>query len=1058
VNVNPTELPNEDLRRDVLDAVAGSPGVTAAQLNTILGKVNSTDLPNEYNRGHVLAAVAGSPGVTAALLDAIRGKVNPTELPNENYQRDVLDAVARSPVRGPGSEKRHVDVVSARHATVRHNQPEHLIPDRRGLDQPGAMEPALQAKPVENLKEVLGDETAEKPLKGIEETINEMVKKSAEELGDDRVEELGDQRVLKTPPNRPEGSKTKVTFAELPPPRRTEPEKKAEISASTEKRKSSLPGNDGAEAEINVVSNTFKRGYVKPWKNALDSLLEARSNNQLTNDELIERLASLKAKLNKPKPGGVREAALLEYGKAVLSAYENQWVKTENIKDLLPDLGINSSGNWLKETFPEKYEEAEKQHAAKEHPLSKAVYEEPVFELQEKSSSSQDKGGPSTPLGNAVDLNRKGIRSRTWAFENGDAKLVKASNDFLLDLLKRRSLDTAQFKDEVAARNNNGVPGRLLALLNGHDKAIEADNELLIQARGIGVLDDAALKKLLAADRKMSDFGALPRGSRGEAAFLEHGKAVLKAYAKGWLTSVDLKDLEPTPGWLEQNLPKQYQEAERAHQQRKSAVKSLRLDRGKALAYGKTAEIERRNSFLLEEIEGGLRNPAEFKEIIAAWDSKGVPGRYFALHNGHKEAIEADNKLLIQARRMGLLDNEDLKELLAAGGNIPDFGAPPPDSPQEAAILEHGKAVLEASRQGWLTEADLQDLEPAPGWLKENEAALQEAVQEQKGENLVPQIEVRPSTSTQEIGELHRQMKAGLNELEEKIKAALPGPSTPDVSFVHDVLYLLVVGDRDNALKLVKEANPQFENILPTFAAFLCDKEPWRKYVLETYPDAFERRQKQANRVLKDTERDAKKYDDFVVEPALFAARQEAAPEYIKKAVVADLTDRLIGTTRILDQLGEKDCEILVDINDRRLVKSKEFSVRLVVPQTGQGNMPSNVASSSITEMHCLEVELREKKSFFGLKGKASALFSLKRKPSAENAKKKKMFIGLSAGELVELVELVQLLGKKPESFSPGEKIDVRISSKGRGRDGEKYHWTINKPASTSKGKKQTQR
>jgi hypothetical protein len=102
-----------------------------------------------------------------------------------------------------------------------------------------------------------------------------------------------------------------------------------------------------------------------------------------------------------------------------------------------------------------------------------------------------------------------------------------------------------------------------------------------------------------------------------------------------------------------------------------------------------------------------------------------------------------------------------------------------------------------------------------------------------------------------------------------------------------------------------------------------------------------------------------------------------------------------------------------------------------------------------------LQVEIREKKSFFGLKGKASAFLGLTRKPSAENAKKKKMFIGLSAHEFGELQKHLE---ENQKSLSSGEKIDLRISSTGRGRVGEKYQWAINKSASTSKGKKQTQR
>jgi ankyrin repeat protein len=500
-------------------------------------------------------------------------------------------------------------------------------------------------------------------------------------------------------------------------------------------------------------------------------------------------------------------------------------------------------------------------------------------------------------------------------------------------------------------------------------------------------------------------------------------------------------------GWLVKRPEETVEESEEKSVEEQGDQRVLKTPPNRPEDAKKKAEISASTEKRKSSLAG---NDGTKAEINAARDAFGYVKPW-------KKPLDS----LLEARSNNQLTNDELIKRLAS--LKAKLNKSKPGGVQEATLLEYGKAVLEAYRQGWLTEADRQDLEPAPGWLKENEAALQEAVQEQKGENLVPQIEVRPSTSTQEIGELHLLIEAGLKEFKEdglkvfkeaglkvfkeKIKVVLPGPSSPDVSFVDEVLDSLVVGDRDNALKLLKEANPQFSKanreILPTFAAFLCEKEPWRKYVLETYPDAYERRQKQADRALKDIERDVKTvaFGAQVVRPALSAAQEEADPKCVKKSVVADLTDRLIGTTRILKKLGEKDCEILVDINDRRLVKSNEFT--LVVPQTSQLKAPPGVAPNLITKMHCLQVELREKKSW-------KSSLGLKSKPNAGNAKK--MFIGVSADELQKL------LGKAPESLRPGERIDVRISSRGKGRDGEKYEWTINKPASTSKGKKPMQR
>ena len=70
--------------------------VTEAQLNTIFVKVNAVDMPDENNRRAVLTALAGSDQITARQLDAILGKVHPIHLPDHRNRRDVLTAVARS--------------------------------------------------------------------------------------------------------------------------------------------------------------------------------------------------------------------------------------------------------------------------------------------------------------------------------------------------------------------------------------------------------------------------------------------------------------------------------------------------------------------------------------------------------------------------------------------------------------------------------------------------------------------------------------------------------------------------------------------------------------------------------------------------------------------------------------------------------------------------------------------------------------------------------------------------------------------------------------------------
>jgi hypothetical protein len=225
--------------------------------------------------------------------------------------------------------------------------------------------------------------------------------------------------------------------------------------------------------------------------------------------------------------------------------------------------------------------------------------------------------------------------------------------------------------------------------------------------------------------------------------------------------------------------------------------------------------------------------------------------------------------------------------------------------------------------------------------------------------------------------------------------------------------------DLEQAFVLVRIGYPldraeDTEQVIPKIAAGLSELESWRVHMKATYREAFERSRKQ------------------LVKPK---QQEPAELEKLEKEVIKGLTQQLLNTDFVLQkvkqepQFNKVDIEILLDKFDRRLVNNKGFSLKVL-------------QKNPITGMHCLEVELSEKQIPLGKK-----LLGSTGKQSAVNAKK--MVIGLNAGELQELLEK---MGK--ESLSPGDKIDVRISSKGKWfGGGEKYEWEPKTPVSRSEKK-----
>jgi ankyrin repeat protein len=215
------------------------------------------------------------------------------------------------------------------------------------------------------------------------------------------------------------------------------------------------------------------------------------------------------------------------------------------------------------------------------------------------------------------------------------------------------------------------------------------------------------------------------------------------------------------------------------------------------------------------------------------------------------------------------------------------------------------------------------------------------------------------------------------SEVKKAFESGIPAQAPKDFSdggkLTVGIINSLAIGHRDNALWKLRVMHAYLpdvvhEQFFPTLAGYLAEQQPWREHVMKTWPDSFERRQKRLERerrAASKTQGDGQRQED------------------VQKIVAAHLTSALLNSIFILNQRGEQNYELLLDLADRRLPRLPEtFSLQ--------------VESLPVKSIYCLKVELKDDPG-------------------------RKTFVGLSADQLRNN------FSKKPSSIRPGDRYEARI-------------------------------
>jgi hypothetical protein len=301
----------------------------------------------------------------------------------------------------------------------------------------------------------------------------------------------------------------------------------------------------------------------------------------------------------------------------------------------------------------------------------------------------------------------------------------------------------------------------------------------------------------------------------------------------------------------------------------------------------------------------------------------------------------------------------------------------------------------------------------------EDERPRQLLSPEQQASGSALEVESSPSTSTTAMTKPDRLFHDCVNQFQEKIIAELVAYS-PELAgeisaakaeiktifvatiphhvstrgkLIANVINSLAMGDHDDAMTHVNiPHSPAAENKpkLQTLMDYLTEQESWRTHMMQTYPDSFAKEQKQAERKLNAAKGT---YEKGAAEGELHdknkaeweQAAEAAKEENVQKRVTANLTSAFIKTRSVLDQAGEKNYDLLLDLSDARLPRSKTFFLE--------------VASTPIHKdgVYCLKVE------------------------GVDNGGKK-IFVGLP------VVQLRDHFIQKPDSIGPGDRFEARIT------------------------------
>jgi ankyrin repeat protein len=352
------------------------------------------------------------------------------------------------------------------------------------------------------------------------------------------------------------------------------------------------------------------------------------------------------------------------------------------------------------------------------------------------------------------------------------------------------------------------------------------------------------------------------------------------------------------------------------------------------------------------------------------------------------------------------------------------------DGPTHHEQAEQARSLDRKSREKPLqvaadesTAAEDQQLTRAISASIEDERLRQLLSSEQQASDSALEVGGESSTSISAMTEPNRLFDACLIQFRERIIAELavwrpdlssrifaataeiilmsaetvPAPVPDNISecgrLVANVLNSLAMGDYDDALaqaNIPRLTSMENRPIFQTLPDYLAAHEAWRTHMMQTYSDSFEREQKQSERKLNAAKR---AYEKDLAEGELRdknkaeweQAAEAAKEENVQRRVTANLTAAFVKTRSVLDQTGEKNYDLLLNLTDRRMPRSETFFLEVM-------STPINKDG-----VYCLKVG------------------------GIDNGGKK-MFMGLPGDQLKD--HFVQ----KPDSIGPGDRFEARIT------------------------------
>jgi hypothetical protein len=732
-------------------------------------------------------------------------------------------------------------------------------------------------------------------------------------------------------------------------------------------------------------------------------LVLARKKNWLDNEDLKTLFAAGDAKTFRgvwPFENPLsrkQDKALRARGEAILECYKNGWFSQKDLQDLEPERG------WLQKTFPVEYKAAE---AARQKPVVDAPQIENDRTFPPNGASADVDLRGEEQLHAVFEEEQEGPvavqEDRSLLAEEDDSQereehmgvaaedpLVQGARAILQDQGGPTSTSLAQLEPSASGERSAGVyaPPRLLAqhpiarqgAFAGEMEALGLELTIYGSAGklvrdAVGAFNDCSLHTLFRVDR-----------------------ALQSAYLR--------KDADPE-GWKDSlnNLAEQLELSAGTDQITFGGITGEHLIR---LFEMRSVECQG-----AEELVAGVE-PREFADVVKESHKEGktivlltdgaanvggryVSGRHFVtLVPPHKPHETPD------APR----PEDPAQQIWRISDSIPDDdGAPQYAEVRTRDILQafegtninficvpNGPTHHEQMEQARNMERELQASRPSLSISTMTETdRLYGVCVLQFQENIIAELAACHPELADEISAAKAEAKTIFAET---IPAPIPDYISNVGKLFANVINSLAMGDRDDALAHANIPHPssaETKRRFPTLSGYLAEQEPWGTHMKQIYPDSFAKEQKQAERKLNAAKGT---YEKGAAEGELHdknkaeweQAAEAAKEENVQKRVTANLTSAFIKTRSVLDQAGEKNYDLLLDLSDARLPRSKTFFLE------------ATSAPIHKDGVYCLKVE------------------------GVENDGKQ-IFIGLSGDALKG--HFIQ----KPDAIGPGDRFEARIT------------------------------